>query len=404
MSDSILVDTVFSILLVFLQVALALPWLAFVLQTPLKEWLRGEKLLKGLGGIVVAGVLLVLAMRIFTIDRELLGRAYGSLLQLQIVADLFTLVFAALLAVWPKGGAVALAAFREGVRQPMFWLLAVIGVALLFFSIVVPYFTFGDDHLMMKELGFDLIMLLPVLFGVMSASSSISEEIEGRTAITLMSKPVSRRQFLLGKYVGVLLSAAVITMLLGWFFNWIILLKHGFDKLDPVQPPIALLELISKVAEPGNLSDFLRGLGLWAYDSADTLPGLLLGFYQVMVLLAVAVALATRLPMVVTMSVCLVVYFLGHLTPVLVQVSQHQLSADKSGSPVFKLVNFMAQAFDVFLPALDRFSLGPSLVSDNPPPLRDLLPYVGTVNVYATLYTIILLLFGLVLFEDRDLA
>src|SRR5205085_138323 len=156
-------------------------------------------------------------------------------------------------------------------------------------------------------LGFDLIMLLPVVFGVMSASASISEEIEGRTAITLMSKPVSRRQFLLGKYIGILLAAFVITNLLGWFFNWVILAKHWFDKLDPVPPPFALTQWIDSIVERGTLSDFLRGVGLWLYDSGDTLPGLLLGFYQVMVLLAVAVALATRLPMVVTMPICVVV-------------------------------------------------------------------------------------------------
>ena len=41
-------------------------------------------------------------------------------------------------------------------------------------------------------------MLASAAFGVLVAAVSISEEIEGRTAVTLMSKPVSRRQFLLG--------------------------------------------------------------------------------------------------------------------------------------------------------------------------------------------------------------
>ena len=68
---------------------------------------------------------------------------------------------------------------------------------------------------MVKELGYDMTMLAAVLFGVLAASMSISEEIEGRTAITLMSKPVSRRQFLLGKFVGILLAALVMTVLLG---------------------------------------------------------------------------------------------------------------------------------------------------------------------------------------------
>ena len=54
---------------------------------------------------------------------------------------------------------------------------------------------------------------------MLAASMLISEEIEGRTAITLMSKPVSRRQFLLGKFVGLLLAALAMTGILSWFFD-----------------------------------------------------------------------------------------------------------------------------------------------------------------------------------------
>src|SRR6266851_7802767 len=57
------------------------------------------------------------------------GRLYGSVLQLQLVFDLFVVSFVIMLQVWPKGGAVAIAAFREAIRQPMFWLF--LGSALL---------------------------------------------------------------------------------------------------------------------------------------------------------------------------------------------------------------------------------------------------------------------------------
>ena len=82
-------------------------------------------------------------------------------------------------------------------------------------SIVIPYFTFGDDYKMMKQIGFDIVMLAAVLFGVLAASMSISEEIEGRTAITVMSKPINRRQFLIGKFLGILLACAAMSLMLG---------------------------------------------------------------------------------------------------------------------------------------------------------------------------------------------
>ena len=53
---------------------------------------------------------------------------------------------------------------------------------------------------------FDAVMLFSGLFGLLTASISVNEEIEGRTAITVISKPVSRRQFFIGKYLGILLA------------------------------------------------------------------------------------------------------------------------------------------------------------------------------------------------------
>src|SRR5262249_4484467 len=137
-----------------------------------------------------------------------------------------------LLRIWPQGAAVGLAAFREGIRQPLFWLITVAALGVLLITPFLPYFTFGEDFKMVKEIGYDLIMLSACLFGVVAASMSISEELEGKPAITLMSKPISRRQFLLGKYVGILMAALGMTLLLGWVFIWMLLFKQTWDPLQ----------------------------------------------------------------------------------------------------------------------------------------------------------------------------
>jgi ABC-type transport system involved in multi-copper enzyme maturation permease subunit len=108
---------------------------------------------------------------------------------------------------WPKGAAIAYAAFREGIRQPMFLLLMGGALTALLVSLVLPYFTFGEDYKMMYELGFDIITFASLVFACIAASMFISEEIEGRTAVTLLSKPVSRFDFLVGKFAGILMAA-----------------------------------------------------------------------------------------------------------------------------------------------------------------------------------------------------
>jgi hypothetical protein len=395
------------VVLALLQVGALLPWVLFVGWDRFVNLARQRKnasalaipaILGVLGFVLVLGAVLALLIPLVQEKSSLerWGRLYGAILQLQIIIDIFVFTFLAVLKLWPKGGAVAVAAFREAVRQPMFWLFLAAALLLMFVFILLPYFTFGEDLLMMTEIDYDVIMALAVIFGVFTASISISDEIEGRTAITLMSKPLSRRQFLLGKYVGILLACLIMTMLLGWLFNWMILGKKWFDKMeyeaDKDAPPALLTAWLEAYTPMGEARDFLRGAGGWLFQTAELAPGLTLGFCQVMVLLAIAVALATRIPMILNVPISLLVYFLGHLTPVLKEVAgRFQRTGEGGGSAVGQMLSFMAQLFDSLLPSLEFFTANYSVL-------------VWRIAFYGVMYTIIVLLFGLILFEDRDLA
>jgi ABC-type transport system involved in multi-copper enzyme maturation permease subunit len=412
-------------LLILLQAVAALPWIAvgFFTREERSRLFSGMfshhlgRWLLNLGIAVLFAALLATIFGIFVQDASALetcGKLYGALLQVQLIADFFIVFFVVLLKIWPKGGAVAQAAFREGLRQPMFWL--VVGLALVFMTVLPfwPYFTFGEDLIMMKDLGYDTVMLAGVLFGVLAASLSITEEIEGRTAVTLMSKPVSRRQFLLGKYLGIILASLVIFGILGTYFEGTLLFKRWFDRLDVFDPgvrkddvsqgnvPPWVTATLARLHLPGRAEDFLRGTGLWTAHSLESLPGLVLGFSQVLVLVALAVALATRVPMVVNLATVIVVYVLGHLAPVLVATGDE--AQRTSPGAVSRLLSFTAHLFDNVLPALDSFRLDSALVSDSPPPPGQFMLYVGSTTLYALAFTLILLLLGLILFEDRDLA
>jgi hypothetical protein len=383
------------------QFLAALPWACAIAMDPQVSVFQLTFLRrfvpKALGALLLAAVVPAVFFQ-FQKEPELLhtiGRIYGSVLYLQLSLDFFAIVFGLLLLVWPRGAAVAMAAFREGVRQPLFWFCA--GMALLSFFVMpfVPYFTFGEDLKMVKELGYDVMMLAPGVFAVLAAAISISEEIEGRTAITLMSKPVSRRQFLLGKFFGILMAALLMTALLSLAYLFVLWFKPIYDR-DPFPPPAHWLIRVApweRTLGPAP-TYLLGGVVWWSYDVVTAYPGVILGFCQVMVLLAIAVALATRLPMVVNLVICLTIFFLGHLTPVLAQVSQNR----------FPLVRFVAQLFDVLLPGLDLFNIGPVLTRADLPPAAEFSRYIGSVSGYALIYTAIALLFGLILFEDRDLA
>jgi len=397
------------IVLAAVQFVAALPWLWAIDPRGFERATRSPGTLGYfVGGVVAAGIAVAsyAGYKSDAVSLEWNGRyVYGAVLHLQLLIDLFILMPNALVLVWPKGGAVALAAYREGLRQPMSWLIVVVAIVATWVSVFIPYFTFGDDFKMMKQIGFDVVMLAAALFGVLAASMSISEEIEGRTAVTLMSKPVNRRQFLIGKFLGILMACLALSLVIGWNLTYSLRAQPEFDKINEVVDPMpqqaeAAFVPVFAAGVPGTAPKVIaRGAGAWFADSFAHSLGIALGFGQVMILVAIASALATRLPFVVNIVLCLMIYFLGHLAPVIVQVTQ-----GGGGGTAMGLVGFLGQLFDVLLPALEFFNMGPAIIRESPLDLWQFAGYVATVFGYALLYTGIALLVGLLLFEDRDLA
>src|SRR5436305_4264596 len=102
----------------------------------------------------------------------------------------------------------------------------------------------------------------------------------------------------------------------------------------------------------GGVAEVSKQLG----QVKQVLPGLVLGFFEVTVLAAISVAISTRLPMLVNLVVCIAIFFLGHLTPILVEVTSQ-------GQQVNELVKFMARLFAFILPSLEFFNAGPSIAT-----------------------------------------
>ncbi len=270
----------------------------------------------------------------------------------------------------PKVSAIALTTARESMSQPLFYLAMGLGACGLLAFIYIPYNTFGEDIKMLKDSGLIWIMVWGIVIAVWSASISISEEVEGRTALTVLSKPVKRRDFILGKFLGVLGPVVVLFIVLGFLFLLTVSFKvvHDARETAKTEPPWQLchLEIISIV------------------------PGLVLAFFETVVLAAISVAISTRLPMLANLIICSSIYVLGHLVPLVVNSSVGK----------FEIVRFVGQFIATVLPVLDHFNIQAAVAAGVRVPIE----YLGLALVYCVLYSAIALLVGLALFEDRDLA
>ena len=276
-----------------------------------------------------------------------------------------------------KTAVIAYVTALEAIRQPIFIVLLLLGCMLIAIYPFIPYFTFGEDIKMVKDTGLATILLLGLILAMLTSSNTIAEDIEHRTAITLLSKPINRRQFIIGKFLGILVAVGLIFFVLGIFFEGVLVYKVYYDAIESSKKP-------SSPAEWEQLRAEQWGAVL------QMVPGLLLTYFQVVVLSALSVAISTRLPLVVNIVVCFAVYFLGHLAPVLERASEGR----------FVLVHFTAQLIGVVFPALEFFNVGPAVATGSSIPLD----YVLWNLVYCILYSAVGILLAFILFEDRDLA
>src|SRR3954469_3967987 len=105
--------------------------------------------------------------------------------------------------------------FRDAIVQPIYSLLLGLAAAILVIFSLLPFFTLGEDTRMFKSVGLDVILLFVLLATLFATSKSVYEEIEDRTMLTLMSKPVRKWEVLLGKYLGIITAAAMAIAILG---------------------------------------------------------------------------------------------------------------------------------------------------------------------------------------------
>lgn len=272
-----------------------------------------------------------------------------------------------------KALTIARATALQAIRQPAFFVLLAFASMLLLISIFLSYFTFGEDIKMYKDTGLTAITFAGLLLALLTSSSAVAEEIEGKTAVTLLSKPVTRREFIVGKFLGIEFAILALFLILGTLFAVGVWYKYVYDLREGAGGAVDLALRIRQVQQ--------------------VIPGLVLGFFEVTVLTAISVAISTRLPMLVNLIVCISIFFLGHLTPVLVD------QAEKIGAN--ELVQFMARLFQLALPGLEFFNAGPSISTGL------LIPWVGYVLpalVYCILYSGAALTFAFLLFETRDVA
>ena len=110
--------------------------------------------------------------------------------------------------------AIARVTFREALRDRVLYLFLGFAIVLLAVSKLFGMLTVGDEGKVIEDLGLAGIQFFSMLIAVMMSVLLISREVERRTVYTVLTTPVRRWQFLLGKYLGLLLTVAANLLLM----------------------------------------------------------------------------------------------------------------------------------------------------------------------------------------------
>ncbi len=282
----------------------------------------------------------------------------------------YVMIYLILQLLLPQIAAIGFTTGKEAVSQPLFLITIAFGIFLLALFIFIPYFTFGDDIKMYKEACLQVIMLLAIFVAIWTSSMAVADEIEGRTALTVLSKPIGRSQFILGKFTGILAALVLLFLVLGIFFIICISYKVPYDARESANYYVTWQDSCQEIAL--------------------AVPGLILAFMEAAVLASISVAISTRLSILANLIICMGIYVVGHLLPLFVQSSGGE----------FAIVQFMGQLFATVLPVLEHFNIYGAIVAGQQVPLS----YIGWVGGYSLIYISISMLLALALFDDRDLA
>jgi ABC-type transport system involved in multi-copper enzyme maturation permease subunit len=236
------------------------------------------------------------------------------------------------------------------------------------------------------DCGLATVLICSLILSVWTASLSVADEIEGKTAMTLLSKPINRRQFVFGKYVGILQASLILIAFLGVIFFFLTYYKFHYDQREQSEQQTPLIYFRDVSWLPFQAPYFNR---VYFEVARTVLPGLTLIAMEVAVMTAVSVAISTRVPMMVNISTCFAVFVIGHLTPVLVQSNVKN-----------EFVKFFALLLATFLPGLENFNMSAAVsTGKNIPP-----DYIGLAGLYCLAYATAMIMVAFWLFEDRDLA
>jgi ABC-type transport system involved in multi-copper enzyme maturation permease subunit len=132
-------------------------------------------------------------------------------------------------------GAIGLNTFREAVRDRVLYNLVFFALLMMGAAVLVGQISIGIEEIVIVSLGLSAISFIGLLMAVFIGVGLVSKEMDKRTIYALLSKPVRRWEFLLGKFTGLIFTLAVNTAAMAaGLFAALLYVKHHLERSDAI--------------------------------------------------------------------------------------------------------------------------------------------------------------------------
>ena len=144
--------------------------------------------------------------------------------------------------------AVAWNTFREAVRDRVLYNLVFFALLMIAASVFLGQISLGIETTVLITVGLTAVSVIGLLIAVFTGVGLVSKEIDKRTLYALLSKPVRRWEFLVGKFFGLVLTLAVNTAAMAAaLFLALFFVKHSLERADAVVI-VAVYFILLKIA------------------------------------------------------------------------------------------------------------------------------------------------------------
>jgi len=246
---------------------------------------------------------------------------------------------------------IAFNTFRENIREKLLYNLLIFALLMIGSSILLTRLALGEWDRLIINLGLSSMSFFGVLIAIFVGISLVSKEIDKKTIYTILSKPVPRYEFLLGKYLGLMITL---------FVNMAVMVAGLLAVMVYLNAPVTLL--------------LFEAIGFI--------------FLELVVITAVGLLFSTFTSTTLSAIFTLAIYVVGHLST---DLKQFGAKMDGLGRAVLNAIYYI-------LPNLERFNLKGQVIHK--------VNVVGTdvllTTAYGLAYAGLLLVLASIIFQRRD--